>query len=63
MSYFWHKNCKWKMKNAKGEGRREQRQKEQEIVETQVVKKRETRKSTDSTIHNKNLCIWCMQGK
>ena len=49
------------MKNAKGEGRREQRQKEQEIVETQVVKKRETRKST-GTIHNKNLCIWCMQG-
>ena len=41
----------------------QQRQKEQEIVETQVVEKRETRKSTDSTIHNKNLCIWCMQGK
>ena len=72
MGYCWHKNCKWKMTNKKTleqakknlEKEMDQQQKELKRMAAQAIpldEKRETRKSI-GVIHNKDLCIWCMQG-
>lgn len=74
--HLWHKNCKWKMANKKSleqarkkyeeNKERKQQEKKDNVPPLQEKKneereKKETRKSI-GTIHQKDLCIWCMQG-